>query len=73
MNLLDKISIDPEQCGGVPCIRHMRIRVSDVLDLLANGLTPVQIVAEMPDLELLDIQACIQFASVRLNHPIIRL
>jgi uncharacterized protein (DUF433 family) len=43
----------------------MRIRVSDVLDLLANGLTPEQILDELPDLEHSDIHACLQFASRR--------
>ena len=59
--LMDRITVDPEQCGGRPCIRGMRIRVSDVLDLLANGLSPEQILEEMPDLELADIQASLKF------------
>jgi len=70
-NLINRITVNPRQCGGRPCIRDMRIRVSDVLDLLANNLTPEQILEEMPDLELADIQACLQFASKRFNHPII--
>jgi uncharacterized protein (DUF433 family) len=49
----------------------MRIRVSDVLDLLASGLSPEEIVAEMPDLELEDIRASLQFASKRLDHPVV--
>jgi uncharacterized protein (DUF433 family) len=49
----------------------MRIRVSYVLDLLANGLFPEGIVAEMPDLELEDIRARLRFASRRLDHPVI--
>jgi uncharacterized protein (DUF433 family) len=65
-----RITLDPEQCGGRPCIRGMRIRVSDVLDLLANGLTPQEILEEMPDLELEDIRASLQFASSRLDEPI---
>lgn len=48
----------------------MRIRVSDVLDLLANGLSPEQIVDELPDLESADIQACLRFASRRIDHPV---
>lgn len=59
--LMDRITVDPEQCGGRPCIRGMRIRVSDVLDLLASGLSPEQILEEMPDLELADIQASLDF------------
>ena len=65
------ITEDPEQCGGRPCIRGMRIRVSDVLDLLANGLTPEQVLEELPDLELEDIRACLRFASRRLDHPVV--
>ena len=64
----DRITVDPEQCGGQPCLRGMRIRVTDVLDLLANGLTPAQVFEELPDLELEDIAACLRFASRRLDH-----
>ena len=69
--LADRITVDPEQCGGRPCIRGMRIRVSDVLDLLANGITPEQVVEEMPDLELEDVYASLRFASRRLDHPVV--
>ncbi len=69
--LADRITVDSEQCGGRPCIRRMRIRVSDVLDLLANGLSPEQVVEEMPDLELEDIYASLRFASRRLDHPVV--
>jgi uncharacterized protein (DUF433 family) len=71
LKLADRITVDPEQCGGRPCIRGMRIRVSDVLDLLANGLTPVQVLEELPDLEPEDIAACLRFASRRLDHPVV--
>ena len=69
--LAERITVDPEQCGGRPCIRGMRIRVIDVLDLLANGLTPEQVLEELPDLEPEDIIACLRFASRRLDHPVI--
>lgn len=69
--LAERITVDPEQCGGRPCIRGMRIRVSDVLDLLANGLTPEQVLEELPDLEPADIAACLRFASRRLAHPVV--
>lgn len=65
----DRITIDPEQCGGRPCVRGMRIRVSDVLDLLANGLRAEQVIEELPDLEPADIQACLRFASRRVSEP----
>jgi uncharacterized protein (DUF433 family) len=64
--IADRITVDPEQCGGRPCVRGLRIRVSDVLDLFAAGLTPEQILDEMPDLEAADLQACLRFAA---SHP----
>ncbi|MBA2345802.1 MAG: DUF433 domain-containing protein [Rubrobacter sp.] len=71
VELMDRITVDPEQCGGRPCIRGMRIRVSDVLDLLANGLSVEEIVEEMPDLEPEDVRASLRFASRRLDHPVV--
>ena len=70
-DLMSRITVNPEQCGGRPCIRNMRIRVSDALDLLAAGLTAEQILDELPDLEPEDIQACLQYAVRRLDHPVI--
>jgi uncharacterized protein (DUF433 family) len=70
-NLEERITVDPEQCGGRPCVRGMRIRVTDVLDLLASGLTPQQVLDELPDLEIEDIYASLRFASRRLDHPVI--
>lgn len=67
--LEDRITVDPEQCGGRPCVRGMRIRVSDVLDLLASGLSAEEIVVELPDLEPDDVRACLRFASRRVDHP----
>ena len=69
--VIDRITVDPEQCGGRPCVRGMRIRVSDVLDLLANGLSPEQVMEELPDLELADIQACLRYASRHISHPVL--
>jgi len=69
--LAERITVDPEQFGGRPCIRGMRIRVKDILDLLANGLTPKQVLEELPDLEDEDIRACLRFASQRLDHPVL--
>jgi uncharacterized protein (DUF433 family) len=70
-DLTDRITINSEQCGGRPCIRGMRIRVQDVLDLMAAGLIPEQILEELPDLELDDIKACLQYASRIMDHPIV--
>ena len=69
--LMDRITVTTNQCGGRPCIRGMRIRVTDVLDLLANDLDAAQILEELPDLEAEDISACLRFASQRLNHPVL--
>ena len=63
--LLKRITINPEQCGGKPCIRGMRIRVIDVLSLLANGLSSAEILADFPDLEVVDIMACLTYASLK--------
>lgn len=67
----DRITVNPKQCGGRPCVRGMRIRVVDVLDLLAAGLTPQEVVVDLPDLTVEDVQACLRYASRRLNHPIL--
>ncbi len=69
--LFERITVNPEQCGGRPCIRGMRIRVTDVLDLLASELTAKEVLEEMPALEREDIEACLRFASRRLDHPIL--
>jgi uncharacterized protein (DUF433 family) len=62
-DLLARITINPKQCSGRPCIRGMRIRVSDVLDLFAVGLNAEQILEEMPDLEVEDLNAVLSYAS----------
>ena len=70
-DLLARITIDPEQCGGRPCIRGMRIRVNDVLELLAAGETPEQILVDYPYLQLDDIAASLLYAAHQLDHPIL--
>ena len=69
--LLNRITHNPDQCGGRPCIRGMRIRVVDVLDLYAAGLTSEQILEELPDLESDDLTASLRYAARRLDHPVI--
>jgi uncharacterized protein (DUF433 family) len=71
LKLMDRITVNPEQCGGRPCIRGMRIRVADVLDLLAAGLTTAQVLDELPDLEPEDIQAVLLYAARRVDHPVL--
>lgn len=69
--LLARITVNHRQCGGRPCIRGMRIRVSDILDLFAAGLSAEQILEEMPDLEADDLRASLLYASRKLNHPVL--
>jgi uncharacterized protein (DUF433 family) len=71
LNGMARITINPEQCGGRPCIRGMRIRVIDVLDLFAAGLSAEQILEEMPDLEMDDLKAALNYAARRLDHPVL--
>ena len=66
-DLLARITINPKQCSGRPCIRGMRIRVSDILDLFVAGLNAEQILAEMPDLEADDLKAALFYASRTLD------
>ena len=68
---LSRVTLNPEQCGGRPCIRGMRIRVSDVLELLAAGLSPAEVLDELLDLEAEDISAALLFAAQRLDHPVL--
>lgn len=70
-DLLNRITINPKQCGGRPCIRGMRIRVIDVLDLFAAGLSAEKILEEMPDLEREDLQAALHYAARKLDYPIL--
>ena len=65
-----RITLNPNQCGGRPCVRGMRIRVSDVLDLLALGLSAEQVLEELPDLESADVSACLRFASRRVSEAV---
>lgn len=69
--VLARVTRDPARCGGRPCIRGMRIRISDVLDLLAAGLTVEHILDDMPDLELDDLKASLVYAARQLDHPVL--
>lgn len=68
-NLLDRITSNPDMCGGRPCIRGMRIRVSDILEMLAEGVGQQEILADFPDLEADDIKACLILAARRFDIP----
>ena len=69
MQTLDRITVRPGQCGGKPCVRGMRIRVADVLGLLAHGLSPEQVIKQLPDLELEDVRACLEYAARQMGGP----
>jgi len=60
---MDRITVNPHQMGGVPCIRGLRIPVATVLGMLADGMTPEQIVAELPPLQRDDIAAALRYAA----------
>lgn len=60
-----RITANARQCGGRPCIRGMRIRVADIMEMLAEGVSADEILADFPDLEAEDIQACLLFAARR--------
>ena len=71
MNYIARITFNPNQCGGRPCIRGMRIRVQDVLDLVAAGIPESEILADYPDLEADDIKASLEYAAAQLDHPVL--
>jgi uncharacterized protein (DUF433 family) len=72
MKNISRITLNPNQCGGRPCIRGLRIRVKDVLDLLAAGVDQTQILKDYPYLETEDIQASLEFASIHMDHPVLQ-
>lgn len=71
MSQLDRITVDRNQCGGRPCIRGMRIRVKDVLELLAANVPKEEILRDYPYLEADDISACLEFAARHADHPVL--
>lgn len=66
---MKRVTVNPNQCGGSACIRGMRIRVIDVLDLLTAGMTCEEVLEELPDLEIEDIQAALWYTSQELAPP----
>ena len=71
-SLLSRITVEPGKCGGRPCIRGYRLRVKDVLELLAHGASWEEIMADHPFLEADDIRACLEFAAVQNDHVVLR-
>lgn len=72
MNLIERITIEPGKCGGKPCIRGLRIRVKDVLGLLAAGASRQEILSDYPDLEDADILAALSYAAEQSDHLVLR-
>ncbi|MDQ2859987.1 MAG: DUF433 domain-containing protein [Pseudomonadota bacterium] len=70
-DLLSRVTVRPEQCHGRPCIRGMRIRVVDILEMLAGGAGEAEILADFPDLQPDDIRACLAYAVAQLGHPVV--
>ena len=66
-----RIAVDPAVCGGRPTVAGTRVRVSDVLEMLAGGAAEAEILADFPYLRLEDIRACLAFAAVAAGHPIV--
>ncbi len=73
MSYLDRITFNPNQCGGRPCIRGMRIRVKDILEMLASGASEGEILQSFPYLEREDIQAALQYAAQQVDHAVLSL
>lgn len=71
MSELHRITIDPEQCDGRPCVRGLRIRVSDILQLLAAGASREEVLADYPYLEDGDIDAALEYAARQLDHAVL--
>ncbi len=72
MSELHRITVNPDQCGGRPCLRGLRVRVKDVLDLLATGASREEILADYPYLEAGDVTAALEYAAKQTDHPILR-
>lgn len=73
MSQMNRITLNPDQCSGRPCIRGMRIRVKDVLDMLAAGATEAEILESYPHLEREDIQAALEYAARQVDPAVLSL
>lgn len=70
---LERITFNPNQCGDRPCIRGMRIRVKDGLDMLASGASEAEVLESYPYLEREDIQAALEYAARQVDHAVVSL
>lgn len=72
LDLLSRITVDPAVCGGRPCIRGMRMRVSDIVDMVAGGMTFGEVLSDFDYLEESDIRAALRYAALAVDHRVIR-
>ena len=72
MSELIRITVDPEVCGGRPCIRGLRVRVKDILEMLAAGASRAEILEDFPYLEDEDVTAALEYAARHADHPVFR-
>ena len=72
MNNISRITVEPGKCGGRPCIRGLRIRVKDILEMLASGMSNAEILHDFPYLEADDISASLEYAAKQVDHPILQ-
>jgi uncharacterized protein (DUF433 family) len=72
MNVLDRITMEPGKCGGRPCIRGLRIRVADILGMLAEDVSHEEILKDFPYLEPDDIKAALAYAAKQADHAVLQ-
>jgi uncharacterized protein (DUF433 family) len=72
MKLLERITVESGKCGGRPCIRGMRIRVTDILGMLAEGVSHDEILRDFPYLEADDIKATLAYAARQADHAVLQ-
>lgn len=72
MKLLERITVERDKCGGRPCIRGLRVRVRDVLRMLAEGVSHEEILHDFPYLEADDIKAALAYAARQSDHAVLQ-
>ena len=68
----ERVTFNPKQCGGKPCIRGLRVRVKDILDMLSAGMTESEILEDFEYLEIDDIRAALEYAALQADHPVLK-
>ncbi len=72
VNLFERITVEPDKCGGRPCIRGIRVRVTDILGMLAEGVSQNEILRDFPCLEPDDIKATLGYAARQADHAVLQ-